>query len=218
MPNGKRDWGTQAVHWLKSKDVSFWISLISAAIAVWTFYFVYLSGPRLRVQLPKSVGIAVPDEPDAGYTLLIPAIFYNAGPERSVVAITDVTASLTPIAESEPSPLKFYWYETDKWLSAEEYKKEYPEDYADDLAHDRHVEDYVVYDSRVYPFVLFGGGSATKLLKLWADNPGTQFIRPSSFDLSLTAMAGGKQFTTSGRYSIGKKLEKGIFNWFTQKN
>jgi hypothetical protein len=158
----------------------------------------------------------VPEEANSGYQLLVPAIFYNAGPERSTVAITDVSASL--ISDGEPLPLQFDWYETERWVSVEEYKKEYPEQYADDIAHNKHVGDYVVYDSQDYPFVLFGGGSATKILKLWADNPGTKIIDLSSFDLSLTAIAGGQKFTTVARYLIDSKPARGIFVRFTQKN
>ena len=161
--------------------------------------------------MPISVGLTLKDytqKDDSDVFLLIPAVFYNTGAERTNQVVRNITATLTPIEDNgNGQDLQFEWYETNKFMGKKEYELRYK-------AREKDVRDYIVYDNRSVPFNIKGGESDSRLLRLILISEDPK-VNISAFNVSLNVESSrGKKKLKPVSYYRNEKITQDGYTWF----
>ncbi len=195
------------LNWIKRPDS--WLSVSAAGISLITFYLVYLSGGRVQIETAE-VGLRV----SPNVSLLMPVVFYQTGPPQKQSVVKTVTARLLhagPGPKSEGIDLE--WDHSNQFISKEDYEIRYPK------AEKEQAKDYVVYEARAYPFILFGRNSATKILALEPPAPAQyeMFGVPPMIDVSVVVetTAGNIVATSKYRLKVPSAADRRTYNWYT---
>ncbi len=192
------------------RQVSTWISLSATIFSLLALYLVHFNKGELEVEMPMSVGILFTGD-SPGY-LLIPAVFYNTGAQRTKQLVKDITATLSPIEDDglTNQSLYFEWKDTQKFMGKLEFEDRYPDNIED-------VADYIVFVSRSVPFNINGGESDYKLLNLELKSADPKINNLSAFQLKLIVQTSGRIKDTEkvSYYSKGGLVPG--YNWFDRQ-
>jgi hypothetical protein len=148
------------------------------------------------------VGVQV--VPDSRVDLVVPVIFYNTGAPRRHRIVTVIEATLN---DGSQNALPLRWVDTQQFIGKTEYESRYP-----DRAQPG-VCDYVDYQSRRVPFIIAGGDSEYKMLRL-VSGQGSTIQELTTFDLVIMVETRDESFEVRGVYTREAGLKPGEYTWF----
>ena len=190
------------------KTPSFWFSLFAAVISAIGFYQGNLRAGTLKVQLPEEVGVML--NYDTSVDFLVPTVVYNTGNPGDQRIVTTITADI--IADNNQI-FKYRWRDTWDFIGKIEFESRFPNNIARLPA-----EDYIIYNSRSAPYVVSGGDSDYRVVRLRPLDSDGVIPDLSRFTLVYTIITSNGKFQHQGVYAYQSGLRPGQYVWFQKSD
>lgn len=173
------------------------ISIIAVLLSGISIYLVQFNQGNLKVLFPDKLGIGYKNE---NFNFVLPVTFTNSGASRQGKDILNVWVDLS--STSVPGTIRADWKFEVGFMHKIDYFKNHPNEKFRD---NNDTEDFLVYNTRAYPFYIEGGRSIFKSYYLEQSDGELPTKGLENLVLTLHIQTGRGEIKKTVMYHIGEK-------------